>query len=207
MDTKKEIEGLLNSLKKRGFDRGRIEKDLNYSENYIDQTLSKGGNKRFLNSLRDYANRMLQKAIHEEQRFMVSEPAAEYKKPLKIQTASGKTLSIQPEGSTEIELLNALLEERDLVINTIKEEKQARIDELIQDKERLFNLISSSLGDISKVQQAIFAMVMTLQKHEAVITSQGNKKREAEMLDTLSRLNADNLKIDAKQDNAVVLRR
>lgn len=120
---------------------------------------------------------------------------------IELKTASGKEIKVKPEGQSEITLLNAFLEERDRVINT----KQERIEELLNDKEKLYNLLNSSLGDITKVQQAIFAMVRTLQEHEAVMTSGGNKKREVEMLETLSRLNGRNLNRDAKVDNAVVL--
>jgi hypothetical protein len=63
MDYKKEIEKVLDSLKQAGFDRGRIEKDMEYSPNYIDQTLSKGGNKRFLKAMVIYRMAMLQKPI------------------------------------------------------------------------------------------------------------------------------------------------
>jgi hypothetical protein len=63
MDYKKEIESLLEGLKAKGVSRAIIEEDLGYSENYIDQTLSKGGNKKFLQSLKRY---VLQKAIPPE---------------------------------------------------------------------------------------------------------------------------------------------
>lgn len=61
MNYKKDIETILNSLKNYGYDRTRIEKEANYSENYIDQQLSKGGNKRFVNSLKQFRDRILQK--------------------------------------------------------------------------------------------------------------------------------------------------
>lgn len=60
MDFKPQIESLLKTLKSKGVDRGQIEEDLGYSENYIDQMLAKGGNKRFLTALQKY---VLQKAI------------------------------------------------------------------------------------------------------------------------------------------------
>src|ERR1043165_5585639 len=88
---------------------------------------------------------------------------------IELKTASGKTLKVKPEGRTEVSLLNAFLEERDRVIDT----KQERITELTKDKEDLLKLLNSDLGDITKVQQAIFAMVRTLQQHEAVGTSAG----------------------------------
>jgi hypothetical protein len=59
MKLKEEIELLLESLKNQGISRTAIEEDLGYSENYIDQVLSKGGNKKFLAALKRY---MLQKA-------------------------------------------------------------------------------------------------------------------------------------------------
>ncbi len=62
MEFKNEIESVLERLKGIGYSRDVIEKALGYSENYIDQTLSKGGNKRFLKSLADFHERMLEKA-------------------------------------------------------------------------------------------------------------------------------------------------
>lgn len=59
MDFRKEIESLLVSLKIHGLDRDAIEQKLRYSPNYIDQQLSKGGNKRFVQALED----LLQKTI------------------------------------------------------------------------------------------------------------------------------------------------
>lgn len=59
MEFKSQIEKLLKTLKDKGVERGKIEEDLGYSENYIDQMLAKGGNKRFLTALQKY---VLQKA-------------------------------------------------------------------------------------------------------------------------------------------------
>lgn len=64
---KKEIELVLEALKKKGYDRGEIEKTLGYSENYIDQVLSRGGNKKALLALENYNRSVLQKAIFEDQ--------------------------------------------------------------------------------------------------------------------------------------------
>ena len=61
MERKKDIETLLKSLKEKGYTRAEIEAELGYSENYIDQALSKGGNQRFLEALRKLNNRVLQK--------------------------------------------------------------------------------------------------------------------------------------------------
>lgn len=54
MEFKKETETLLKNLKDLGIDRRQIEKDLDYREFYIDQLLSKGSNKLFLNRLKKY---------------------------------------------------------------------------------------------------------------------------------------------------------
>jgi hypothetical protein len=60
---KSEIETVLEELGTKGYTRTDIEKELDYSDNYIDQQLSKGGNQRFLNSLKSLNSRVLQKAI------------------------------------------------------------------------------------------------------------------------------------------------
>ena len=54
MEVKKNIENLLLLLKEQGIDRRQIEKDLDYRKYYIDQLLSKGGNRKFLNRLEKY---------------------------------------------------------------------------------------------------------------------------------------------------------
>ena len=51
MDFKENIELLLKNLRTLGYDRRKIEKELGYDEKYIDQVLSKGGNKKFLANL------------------------------------------------------------------------------------------------------------------------------------------------------------
>lgn len=54
MDYKKEIEKLLNDLKSKGIDREKVEKDIGMSKNYIDQALSRGGNKSFFMKIQAY---------------------------------------------------------------------------------------------------------------------------------------------------------
>lgn len=63
---KKAILDLLQELKVLGKDRRTIEKDLNYSPNYIDQALSKGGNERFHSALKRY-----REALAEEGQYRV----------------------------------------------------------------------------------------------------------------------------------------
>lgn len=60
-NVKTDIEKLLFDLKKLNYDRRRIEKELAYSKNYIDQILSKGGSDKFLTRLKELQNSILQK--------------------------------------------------------------------------------------------------------------------------------------------------
>lgn len=62
MELKNEIELVLESLRSKGYDRAKIEEELGYSDNYIDQVLSKGGNKRFLRTISALRDRILQNA-------------------------------------------------------------------------------------------------------------------------------------------------
>ena len=51
---REEIEGLILQLNSIGIDRRAIEADLDYSEFYLDQILSKGGNEKILKRLQKY---------------------------------------------------------------------------------------------------------------------------------------------------------
>lgn len=62
MDYKIEAEKYLAILAKKGYNRSQIEEQLGYSNNYIDQQLSKGGNKKFVRSLKGLVDVILQKA-------------------------------------------------------------------------------------------------------------------------------------------------
>jgi hypothetical protein len=53
MNFKEEIKNVLNDLKILGYDRRRVEKELRYSEKTIDQSLSRGGNEKMLEALKD----------------------------------------------------------------------------------------------------------------------------------------------------------
>lgn len=54
MDYKKELQKLVDTLDAKGVGRDKIEKDLRYSENYIDKVLSKGGNSRVYLKVKTY---------------------------------------------------------------------------------------------------------------------------------------------------------
>lgn len=129
----------------------------------------------------------------------------EYDSKIEIKTAAGKTIQLMPEGATEIALLNAFLEERERLITVIDKQSEARIDDLKQNSDRLYTLLNSGLNDLSKVQKAIFAMVRTGLEYEAAIASQGDKKREVELLNSLTKLNRKNLEVDAVTEKGVVL--
>lgn len=55
MAIKDDIELLLIELKNRNIDRRRVELDLGLSENYLDQALSRGGNKKLYNRIKQYS--------------------------------------------------------------------------------------------------------------------------------------------------------
>lgn len=61
---KQKIETLLFELKQMGISRMFIEKELDYSENYITQLLTKGGNEKFYKRLLKYKNDLLQNATN-----------------------------------------------------------------------------------------------------------------------------------------------
>jgi integrase len=54
VDFKKDILDILNNLKSIGIDRRTIERELDYKTYYIDQIVSKGGNKLAVKKLQDY---------------------------------------------------------------------------------------------------------------------------------------------------------
>lgn len=141
----------------------------------------------------------------EKEKIDKEEIIKESPRAIQLKTASGKKVVIVPESETDFQLLNAFLEEREHLISVIEIQTQARISDLKENNDRLFTLCNSNLTELSKVQQAVFAMVRTGLEYEAAIASQGDKKREVEMLNSLTKLNHKNLKLDATKDIAVVL--
>lgn len=61
MDYKKDILELLDYLKKSGFTRAAIEKELEYGPNYITEAISRGGNEKMLRALRFFRNELVHK--------------------------------------------------------------------------------------------------------------------------------------------------
>ncbi|MEP7375547.1 MAG: hypothetical protein ABI675_19535 [Chitinophagaceae bacterium] len=99
MEYKKEIETLLITLKSKGYSRAYIEKKLDYSENYIDQILSKGGNKKVAGALKRLNESLLQNATSRKQEaksITLNEDEAEYDKknqPLAMQALADLAVS------------------------------------------------------------------------------------------------------------------
>ncbi len=75
MNFKKLIETQLSLLKTMGKTRREIEKDLGYSEKYIDQALARGGNEALLNALSNYKTNL------EVLEHTVNEDAGKYLNP------------------------------------------------------------------------------------------------------------------------------
>lgn len=137
MELKKEIERLLESLKKAGKDRSDIEKELNYSENYIDQTLSKGGNQRFLGALKRYAIGILQKATPESPASQVNEDSVPY--DLKAKTSDGRIIYIEAKEFTAS--YERIIEEKE----ARRIEAKERAERAEKDKDRLLSIIENNL--------------------------------------------------------------
>jgi vacuolar-type H+-ATPase subunit E/Vma4 len=112
-----------------------------------------------------------------------------------------------PEGKTEIVLLNALLEERDQVldernriIQKVETEKQARIDELKNDKEELTKMLNSVLGRIHSDQQIALAYQKAWVDYEAEKAAKGDQKRKKEIMYKMNKLVDGILQGDALKD-------
>jgi transcriptional regulator with XRE-family HTH domain len=74
---------------------------------------------------------------------------------IEIKTAKGKNLKVKPNTLSDMAVLNAFLEERDQVleernktIEKIEHQTQARIDELIKEKDNLYEILHNYLNDI-----------------------------------------------------------
>src|ERR1700744_4827073 len=76
MIKKKAILELLQELRSMGKDRRTIETELNYSPNYIDQVLSKGGNERFFIALQRYHEMLIDARGHRYDRESQQDPGA-----------------------------------------------------------------------------------------------------------------------------------
>jgi hypothetical protein len=77
VNLKAEMLKVLGELTRKGWTRTTIERKLNYSDNYIDQQLSKGGNKRVLHALNELNAEPLQKAI-ETAKVTEQEPSIDH---------------------------------------------------------------------------------------------------------------------------------
>lgn len=137
MELKKEIEELLESLKKAGKERDDIEKELEYSENYIDQTLSKGGNQKFLGVLKRYANTVLQKAIFAPPANHANKDNAPY--DLKAKAPDGRVFYIEAKELTAS--YERILEEKE----ARRLEAKERAERAEKENDRLLSIIEKNL--------------------------------------------------------------
>jgi hypothetical protein len=145
MDFKKEIESILKELKEAGIDRNRIVKDLGYSKNYIDQVLSKGGNKKFLGKLNSYAKKVLPNAVSNKQDQYPS-----------IDNTDSVEPELRKKWTSEIDvssLIKTLLEEKDHAIKKAEESEkkwETLCQDVIKENSKLLDIISDILkGNLS----------------------------------------------------------
>ena len=72
MNIRATTEKILAELRDMGVDRRKIEKDLAYSEKYIDQIVSRGSNKKFIAKLESYKKAILENKDPKELRRKVT---------------------------------------------------------------------------------------------------------------------------------------
>jgi hypothetical protein len=127
---------------------------------------------------------------------------------IEFKTAAGKTIQIKPEGasSSEIELLNALLEERDRafdernrIIEKIETQSDARINELKKDKEDLNNKLNSILEKIYTSQQIALGYQKAWVDYEAEKVAKGDQKKKKEIVYKMGKLVDDMIENDASK--------
>lgn len=169
MNLKEQLEEILDFLKKRGITRSEIEDDLNYSENYIDQALSKGGNKRFLKALEKYKSDILQNAIKMGSR------GTQLIKEILIEEAN--------KGGTDGKYV-ALMEER--------------IKELKEDKEWLKRNFEFSLAGLAVGNKSILAHLSTILDKDNEREAAGNKSKEARLKEDSDRRIGEKMKVAAQ---------
>lgn len=138
---------------------------------------------------------------------------------IEIKSASGKLIQVKPDEQTNIPLLNALLEERDRVleernrtIEKIETQTQARIDELIKEKENLNKIlnkyltdISSSLTDVKEDAALGLAYQRAWVEYTAEEAAQGDKKKKDQVvlhMNKLLRSQIDGGRKEGKRDDA-----
>jgi hypothetical protein len=136
MNYKEEIQKILDRLAKSGIERGQIEEDFAYAENFIDQTLSRGGNKKFLAALKIYEKAMLQNATPPVAEKRLEKPSLET-----IQMALDKVLRRQILGRAEVR-----------AFGEYQVMKDARNNKVVREEimEQINRLVALNLGAISR---------------------------------------------------------
>lgn len=99
-----------------------IAKEIGYARAYFTNQINIGTNKNLKKLL-------LEKYKLDTEHNVLKEPDVEYVRSassevfIELKTASGRTIQVKPEGLSEINLLNAFLEERDKAIDDLKTDK------------------------------------------------------------------------------------
>lgn len=89
MDYKKEILKLLEILKSEGIDRDKIEEGIGAAPNYLDQVLSRGGNKTAYNKIKIFTENILQKTTP----VTITEPGVILEALIRIESMIGTNSS------------------------------------------------------------------------------------------------------------------
>lgn len=178
MDYRQKAELLLEKLKNAGIDRRAIEKALDYSENYIDQTLSRGPNEKFLGKLELYAQSIL----------------PQDQQPSEFNTDSF-IHELRKKWTSEIDvsgLINALLNEKDRAVKKA-EEYAKKMESLYEDaKADKANLLTqlNKLQDL--VDNTLKWLVESLKETNAPITQ--INQQLAQLNDQIHNIISDQLK-------------
>jgi hypothetical protein len=136
---------------------------------------------------------------------------------IEIKTASGKTLKIAPEGKTEIELLNAFLEERERII-TEKEQRQKdaeqRAEKSEDEKKELYKALAETRATINGVLTTILTNLTDIKgdthaglayqkawvEFVAESEAKGDQKKKDQIKANMNKLLAQSLGVIPKKD-------
>jgi hypothetical protein len=172
MDIKQKIELLLERLKNAGIDRRTIEKALDYSENYIDQILSRGPYEKFLGKLELYAQSILPQ----------DQQPSEFTEPFEHELRKKWTSEIDVS-----RLINVLLEEKDRAIKKAEEyakKKESLYEDVKADKAHLLSqlnklqdLVDNTLKQLAENLKETTATVVQINQQLAQLNDQTHQKK------------------------------
>lgn len=180
MDNKQKAELLLEKLKNAGIDRRTIEKALRYSENYIDQILSRGPYEKFLGKLELYAQNIL----------------PQDQQPSEFNTYSSEH-ELRKKWTSEIDvsgLINVLLDEKDRAIKKSEEyakKMESLYEEAKADKANLFaqlnklhDLVDNTLKQLTENLKETTATVAQIDQQLAQFNDQTHLKHKKKLPST-----------------------